>query len=250
MKLFAGMLQGPRSRQEDCLVIGDQVLQEASLPLSRITTNYLAGIAAVSDGLGGAPDGHWASQETCRFLSRLSNALAYCDTLPSILEALQDHLCKQAQSKQCGATLTGAIFRPDDHITILHMGDSRAYLKRKDQPVEQLTVDHTPVMDKVLAGEMSRSEAESHPMRNLVDLGIGPAFGSNWEECQHKPQVLDLDLHDGDRLLITSDGFHNAIDHDHLDAFVGDFSPERAADQFHPFNRLIEDNASIVLIQA
>lgn len=250
MKLYAGMLQGPRGRQEDCLVVGDQVLQESRLPLDRITTNCLAGIAAVSDGLGGAPDGHWASYESCRFLSRLSNALAYCDTLPSILEALQDHLCRQAHSQQCGATLTGAIFRPDDHITILHLGDSRAYVKRQDRPLEQLTADHNPVMDKVLAGELSYADAESHPMRNIVDLGIGPAFGPDWEACQHSPQFLDIDLKPGDRLLITSDGFHTAIDHDHLDAFVSDFDPRHAKDQFRPFAQLIDDNASVILMQA
>lgn len=250
MKLYAGMLLGPRSRQEDCLVIGDQILQEAQLPITRITTNCLAGIAAISDGLGGAPDGNWISHETCRFLSRLSNALAYCDTLPAILDALQDHLCKEAQTSRCGATLTGAIFRPDDHVTIVHLGDSRAYLKRSGQPLEQLTVDHTPVMDKVLAGELSRDDAQTHPMRNIVDLGVGPAFGPNWEGCDHSPQITDVDLMHGDSLLITSDGLHTAVDHDTLDAFVGDFDPVRAEDRFRSFSHLIEDNASIILMQA
>lgn len=250
MKLFAGMLQGPRRRQEDCLVIGDHVLQEARLALSRIETNCLAGIAAISDGMGGAPDGQWASFEACRFLSRLSNALAYCDALPAIIEALQGHLCSQAQSPQCGATLTGVIFRPDEHATIIHLGDSRAYLKQGDKPLRQITIDHNPVMDKVMAGELTGAEATDHPLRNIVDLGVGPAFGPNWEQSAHQPQVTDVDLMPGDRLIITSDGFHNAATLQDLDKFVAAFDPAHPEELFMPFARKVDDNASVILLQA
>ena len=51
---------------------------------------------------------------------------------------------------------------------VAHVGDSRAY-RLRDGRLEQLTQDHTWVNEQVVAGFLSREQARSHPLKNVVD---------------------------------------------------------------------------------
>ena len=102
----------------------------------------------------------------------------------------------------------------DSRALIAHLGDSRAYLYRDGQ-VQRLTKDHTIVQAALDAGEITAEQAAHHPNRSVVTRHVlmpPPA----------KPDVSALDLHPGDRILLSSDGLHGVIDDATLAAILTD----------------------------
>src|SRR5262249_15353093 len=107
---------------------------------------------------------------------------------------------------------------------IVHAGDSRAYLYR-DGELRQLTRDHTLVQALVDGGTISAEDARNHPNRNVVTNVLGgPAEGV-------EPDVVRLDLVDGDLLLVCSDGLTEPVDDATIAATLArEPEPKRAAE--------------------
>jgi protein phosphatase len=101
-----------------------------------------------------------------------------------------------------GTTLTLAIFDPEGLVELAHVGDSRAYLYRTGE-LEQITNDHTVVMEMVRSGMITAAQAETHPRRHMLSRVIGMTDIAVDE--------LSLPLHDGDRLMFCSDGLSNYV---------------------------------------
>ena len=70
-----------------------------------------------------------------------------------------------------GTTMTLAYSIGFD-LFLAHAGDSRAYLCR-DGSLRQLTRDHTRVQELVDAGVMTREEAATHRLRNVLTNVLG-----------------------------------------------------------------------------
>ena len=96
-----------------------------------------------------------------------------------------------------GTTLTLGLFDTDGALHIGHVGDSRLYLLR-DGELRQLTRDHTWVMDMLSRGQLSEKQAVNHPRRHLLTRVLGMAGVPVDEDT--------LELEEGDRLLVCSDG--------------------------------------------
>lgn len=92
----------------------------------------------------------------------------------------------------CGMVLAG------DQLAVVNIGDSRAYLVR-DGEMHRVTRDHSWVQTLVDEGRLTEEEALEHPHRSLV---MRVLTGSS----QHEPDFGWLDIREGDRLLICSDG--------------------------------------------
>jgi PPM family protein phosphatase len=101
-----------------------------------------------------------------------------------------------------GCTLS-AMAMAGNSIIIGHVGDSRAYLYR-NSTLSQLTRDDSIVANLIANGEITASEARSHPMRNRLTQSVG--FSKTVTV-----QLLEVTLSPGDRLLLTSDGVHGVI---------------------------------------
>ena len=86
----------------------------------------------------------------------------------------------------------------EPHWVTLNIGDSRVYLLRDDEIV-QVTTDHSVVQELIAAGRLSPEEAENHPYGNVITRAVGPSDSV-------KPDYLRLDVLDGDRFVICSDG--------------------------------------------
>jgi serine/threonine protein phosphatase PrpC len=86
------------------------------------------------------------------------------------------------------------------HVLIGHAGDSRAYLLRNGK-LEALTRDHTVAQRLVDAGALRADEMESCPQRHYLTRNLGGEYGVG-------PDVLELKLELGDRLLLCSDGLY------------------------------------------
>ncbi len=97
-----------------------------------------------------------------------------------------------------GTTMT-ALYLPDEQTGyVCHIGDSRLYLYR-DSVLRQVTEDHTYVADLQKQGKLTDEEAFIHPQRNILlqAMGIGHDI---------KADFVHLNLKQGDRLLLCSDG--------------------------------------------
>jgi protein phosphatase len=96
-----------------------------------------------------------------------------------------------------GTTVVAALVR-GNKVAIAHVGDSRIYLIR-NHAFEQLTKDHSLVMEQVRRGLLTLEEAANSPIQNIITRALGAA-----ETVE--PDLADHELMQNDTLLLCSDG--------------------------------------------
>jgi protein phosphatase len=167
----------------------------------------------VADGMGGAPAGDVASQIAAATLrdafprlpeSDLAQALktAYRKANDAIYAAGLDNPAQAGM----GTTLTAALLH-GKYATIANVGDSRAYLLRGGG-LTQITQDHTVVADDVASGKISAQQAQTDLRRNQLTH----ALGTRQRLETRLPNIFELALLPGDRLLLCSDGLYGVLD--------------------------------------
>lgn len=158
----------------------------------------------VADGMGGHVGGEIASAST---VDRLRGMVDDGTVTPKAIEkalvrAVKDILSHpETTDEGTGTTLTGVFLDTSQnppHWVTLNIGDSRVYLLR-DGDLVQITTDHSVVQELVAAGRLSPEEAENHPYGNVITRAVGPTESV-------KPDYVRLDVLDGDRFVICSDG--------------------------------------------
>jgi protein phosphatase len=181
-------------------------------------------VFAVSDGMGGANGGEFASRiavdKIAHLLPRSFQQSAagltagYEDVLAELFERTHAALMQMGQSyEECrgmGATLSLAWFTPG-WMFFAHVGDSRIYyLPAGENAVRQITHDDTHVGWLFRKGEINEREARNHPRRNLLQkaLGAGHQFID--------PQVGAVALEAGDTFLLCTDGVIDGLDDQQL----------------------------------
>lgn len=158
----------------------------------------------VADGMGGHVGGEIASAST---IDRLRGVAHSGDVTQNSIEKALSRAVKDIEShpettdEGTGTTLTGVFLDtdqdPETWVT-LNIGDSRVYLMREGTLV-QVTTDHSVVQELVAAGRLSPEEAENHPYGNVITRAVGPSESVT-------PDYVRLDIQDGDRFVICSDG--------------------------------------------
>ncbi len=168
---------------------------------------------AVADGMGGHQNGRLASE---RAIETIRATLSGLETDPSVdLCVSMEHDAHAAVGKLAqegetvGTTLTMLLIK--DHKGYLaHVGDSRVYRLREGRLV-QLTEDQ--VWDE-------RSE---YGLQLRQAIGVGDRV---------EPESAFLELQDGDRVLVCSDGLHKFVTDEQIEkALIRDSKPQRACDQ-------------------
>jgi len=217
-------------------------------------------VFAVSDGMGGAKAGEYASRITTEKISTLlprsfqQSAAGLKAGFPDLLEELFDQIHRAlaflgGSYQECAgmeATLSLCWITPGQ-VYFGHIGDSRIYyLPAGETAVKQLTQDDTHVAWLLRQGQINEREARSHPRRNVLQKALG---GSNQFV---DPQVGAVGYEPGDILLLCSDGLVEGLyDHDMAELL-------RAADSANPARRLVEaalakgarDNVTALVIEA
>lgn len=106
---------------------------------------------------------------------------------------------------------------------VIHVGDSRAYLYRDDE-LHQLTEDHTLVADMVRSGALRRDEVAEHRLRHTITNVVGGP------EPGVKVEARALEVQDGDRLLLCTDGLTEMVTNEAIAATLdAEPAPEAAA---------------------
>ncbi|MFQ5456153.1 MAG: Stp1/IreP family PP2C-type Ser/Thr phosphatase [Nitrospirota bacterium] len=188
----------------------------------------------VADGMGGHIAGDVASSiavdSISEFvLSKMADNKNNPDTIDNILiEATKsaniriiDRGRRKSHLRGMGTTVVSVLIT-DNVAYISHVGDSRAYIIRRGE-IEQLTYDHSLVMEYVSKNIITEEEAESHPYKHILSRALGTDL------------ELDIDIRDftilpQDIFLLCSDGLSNMINRDEMLAVIinNNESPEDA----------------------
>lgn len=220
------------------------------------------GLYVVCDGMGGHAAGEVAAEKSIEFASEYlathrevletatETPTGFSQVLDKVNEAFQtatSKLHRMASSSHeyagMGTTMTMVVI-VDNKAVMSHVGDSRLYLLRCGE-VHQLSVDHTLANELLLAGSLTKEEAETSRFKHVLTRTIGS------HEYVDADTLL-FDLLPGDRLLICSDGLSNYFkDAESIAGFIGD------PDIFDHPDRLIDyakscggdDNITAVLVK-
>ena len=170
-------------------------------------------IFAVSDGMGGANAGEFASQIAVEKITQLlpqsfsaaadGIAVGYQDLLGELFDQIHRELTKLGQAyaelNGMGATLSLCWVRPA-WVYFAHVGDSRIYHLPATGGIQQLSHDHTHVGWQQRQGILPETQARNHPGRNRLQQVLG---GKNQNLSPHFGSV---EYETGDAFLICSDG--------------------------------------------
>jgi serine/threonine protein phosphatase PrpC len=181
---------------------------------SRITVESMQEFIAASDD---ATDSSWPFGQGNR-ASSVGNRLTVA--VEKANEKVMRAVASRPELKGMGTTVV-AVLIDGDRATLVHVGDSRAYLFR-DGELKRLTDDHSWVQEQVNAGILSEDEAKSHPLKNVVTRALG---GSPHVSVD----LIEVPLHPGDRFLLCSDGLTGMVADDEIhEFFLSEPVPEPA----------------------
>ena len=187
----------------------------------------LPNLFTVADGMGGHEAGEVASEITINTLNDLAPQSADAEALARAVVAANLNVIKAPSQgvgrEGMGTTLTAAILEKE-RLVIAQVGDSRAYLLHNGS-LQQLTRDHSLMADMIEAGQLTEAEARVHPNRSVITRAIG-------SDPHMQPDLYELNVETGDRLLLCSDGICGMIE-DHEIASIMRQAPsaQSCADQ-------------------
>lgn len=209
----------------------------------------LPNLFIVADGMGGHNAGDYASRFCVEYFTdriRESNHSSPISAIETALKETNEALLKKAQEQVdyegMGTTFVVATIL-DNKMYVANIGDSRLYVIGKE--IRQITEDHSLVEAMVKTGKLDRKEAKQHPNKNIITK----ALGANTEV---EPDFFEVDLEEGDTVLMCSDGLTNMLDdEDIVDIIRAHEDPQAAADALVKTankNGGI-DNISIILVK-
>jgi serine/threonine protein phosphatase PrpC len=233
-----------RSANEDQFLIAELTkamrVWQTSLPEPKVQVGEeRAHLFLVADGMGGHQAGERASalavaaieqftlnsfkwffgtdgSEAKKVLTQFQSAFSQADA--EIAETAAAH----PELRGMGTTVTMA-FQLGAQLCVVHAGDSRAYLHRQHE-LHQLTKDHTLVADLVRTGVLQPEQAAGHHLRHVITNVIGGP------EAGVKVEARALQLQEGDRLLLCSDGLTEMVTDETIAATLEvERTPEAAA---------------------
>ena len=191
---------------------------------------------AVSDGMGGAMAGEFASRIAVEKITKLLPPIfaqgamgissGFRDVLQEVFVEIHRALLYLGSCyEECsgmGATLSLCWFTPS-WMYFAHVGDSRIYFLPAAGGMKQISEDDTYVGWLFRNGQINEREAKNHPRRNVLQKALG---------ATHQfvdPQVGAVGLEPGDRFLLCTDGVTDGLYDDRLEEILRNGVREDAA---------------------
>ncbi len=184
------------------------------------------GLFVVADGMGGHQAGETASRIAVEVMAE--GSFENADDLSERLEMANREIYETASQRPdlegMGTTVCAMALvesKPPSAV-LVNVGDSRAYRLQADE-FTQLTIDHSYVAELVRSGALTSEEAATHPYRNMVTRSVGIA-------AEVEVDSWGLELDEGDRFLLCSDGLFGEINDEQIANLLRDNdNPEDAA---------------------
>lgn len=215
--------------------------------LGEATTTSTDFVFAVSDGMGGALAGEYASKIAVEKITKLlprsfqqsASGLeaGRSDILTELFGQIHRALAYLGESyEECAgmqATLSLAWFTPG-WMYFGHIGDSRIYyLPARGKEIKQLTHDDTHVGWLFRNGKLNEREAHDHPRRNVLQKALGG--GNQFVD----PQIGAVAYEPGDIFLLCTDGLVEKIyDHQLVELLR---APKSAKAKTNPAETLVNE---------
>ncbi len=170
----------------------------------------LPNLFIVADGMGGHNAGDYASKYSVEVVIDYIKSCNEATTI-SILDHAIQHANKFIRKKSeedstlfgMGTTFVAATIS-DNRMIVANIGDSRLYVIGDE--ITQITRDHSLVEIMVENGEINPEEARTHPNKNIVTRAIGGI------EDNALVDFFEIDLHEGNIVLLCSDGLSNMLE--------------------------------------
>lgn len=172
------------------------------------------GVYVLADGMGGHTGGEVASNIAVNIVARILSSSIMIpqkknleDIIHNAMHSANDAIISSKKNHielfDMATTIVISIFH-DDVVSYIHLGDSRAYLFRKNDNLIQLTTDDSLVMEMVKQGLINKDDFRSHPLRNIVTRYLGT---TNLEI----PEIHQSKVEANDRIILCSDGLTNML---------------------------------------
>lgn len=215
-------------------------------------------VVALCDGMGGAQAGEIASELSNNTFTDYVYSKLTSRTIknPDIKTILID-ACEDANNTAfdyskfdsslfgMGTTLVGGVVWDDGNVSIVNIGDSRAYkLSQHDGEITQITTDHSLVENLVLSGILTKEQAKNHPQKNVITRAIGT-------EPTVETDYFETRLLEHDMLLLCSDGLTNYVNDEELfNAYIDCSDPKTYCQRMLEltFDRGAGDNITIIAV--
>lgn len=181
------------------------------------TIGNLPNLFIVADGMGGHNAGDYASKFCVEYFTKQISESNQTSPIVMIEEAVKDTNVKlyekskeQKDLEGMGTTLVVATIFSNE-MYVANIGDSRLYVISKE--IRQITEDHSLVQAMVKTGELNKDEAKEHPNKNIITraLGVNETV---------EPDVFEVELEEGDIVLMCSDGLTNMLEDNTIEKVV------------------------------
>jgi len=207
------------------------------------------GVWVVADGMGGHEAGEVASKTVTDHISSLSpneNLAGMIAAVEDSIRAANRELLDQADSYDSqrvpGSTVVVLIINANQGA-LVWAGDSRIY-RRRDELVELITRDHSHVQDLVEQGVILESEAESHPMANVITRAIGIS-----EPLELETKLIEVQA--SDQFLLCSDGLSRLVTNEEIQSMMANKDSEEVAQSLlhTALVRGARDNVTLICVK-
>ena len=162
----------------------------------------------VADGMGGANAGDYAAKALVQYVKEYMDSHDDC-TIGLIRKAIEYANTKiyelsknNKQLQGMGSTVVAAGISGTT-LYAFNVGDSRLYIVR--DKLIQVTKDHSFVEDEVAKGHITRGSKEYKLNKNYITRAVGV-------EKEVEVDIFEIELLEGDKILLCSDGLSNMID--------------------------------------
>lgn len=212
----------------------------------------LRNLFVVADGMGGHQAGDYASAYAIARLRELIQKDT--DKIPSELfewafQVVNYEIFEKGYRTEelygMGTTMVACTLDENRMMTVANVGDSRLYVYSKKHGIRQITKDHSYVEELVRRGQLRRDSDLYWQSKNVITRAIGAAK-------ELKTDIFQLELEEGDQILLCSDGLSNMVSDSLISLFleVPDSAEEKAG-------RLVQeanyaggtDNISVIVIK-
>lgn len=202
---------------------------------------------AVSDGMGGANAGEFASRIAVDYITRrlpqshrlgaLGLSQNYHDFLTELFEEVDKAMGSMSfhyeECRDMGATLSLCWFTPE-WMYFAHAGDSRICYFPKLGGMKQLSEDHNHPGVLYRKGTINERQYRTHPEKHILWNSLGG------KSKPVEPQLGAVGFETGDMFLVNSDGLNDGIWNHRLETLLRD-PPARFA-EMGLADRLITDS--------
>ncbi len=218
-----------RGNNEDNLLFCGRLREELSMPVweGNFANGLEDNIFAVMDGMGGESHGEWASLITAQTLQQLTSF-----TLEDISSSLQQanlQICQKMKAeglRRIGTTVVIATIH-NNQVNFINLGDSRGYHWQQNS-LCQCSKDHTEFQSQLNMGftveELKKRKVSQGALTQ--HLGIFP------EELILEPHFTSIQVEEGDKLLLCSDGLTGMVtDNEISEIFRKELTPKESCHQ-------------------